>query len=162
MYGVTTTKIKSWYSSTRLQLWDAANLHPSSYAPAWTVKSKKNLKKFKKFKFFLRETLTKVLSACKNSSWNHIPRRRGKKTKIVLWKSYFQMHFEALNLFFLPRLTGMWFHDEFLQALRTFVNVSLKKIRIFWIFFDFFWFYCSPELIWARVQKLRVRVIVPI
>jgi hypothetical protein len=29
--------------------------------------------------FFLGETLTKVLSARKNSSRNHIPRRRGKK-----------------------------------------------------------------------------------
>ena len=118
---------------------DAANLHPSSYAPAWTVKSKKYQKKIQKSSnFFLRETLTKVLSACKNSSWKHIPRRRGKKNKNSTLKKLLSNAFWSTEFVFLPRLTGMWFHDEFLQALRTFVNVSLKKIGIFWIFFRFF------------------------
>ena len=89
----------------------------------------------------MRETLTKVLSACKNSSWNHIPVRRGKKTNSVLQNAFESSFFRVLFLFFLPRLLGMWFHDEFLQALRTFVNVSLKKnwnfLNFFWIFFDF-------------------------
>ena len=103
-------------------------LHPSSYAPAWTVKSKKNQKNSKKFQIFLRETLTKVLSACKNSSWNHIPRRRGKKNKKSTLKKLLSNAFWSTEfVFFLPCLTGMWFHDEILQALRIFVNVSHKN-----------------------------------
>ena len=115
---------------------DAANLHPSSYAPAWTVKSKKIQKNSKNSTFFLSEILTKVLSACKNSSWNHIPRRRGKKTNSVLQNAFESSFFRVLFLFFLPRLLGMWFHDEFLQTLRTFVNVSLKKKLEFFEFFS--------------------------
>ena len=111
-----------------------ANLHPSSYAPAGTVKSKKNRKKFKKFQFFLRETLTKVLSAYKNSSWNHIPRRRGKKTKTVLWKSYFQTHFEALNLFFCHALQECDFMMNFCRHLELLSMFLSKKFGNFWFF----------------------------
>ena len=96
---------------------------------------------FQKVPIFLSETLTKVLSACKNLSWNHIPRRRGKKNKKSTLKKLLSKAFWSTEFVFLPRLTGMWFHDEFLQALRTFVNVSLKKnwnfLNFFWFFFDF-------------------------
>jgi hypothetical protein len=49
-----------------------------------------------------------------------------KGTERVFWSTEFV---------FLPRLTGMLFHDEFLQALETFVNVChKKKFRFFLLF----------------------------
>ena len=118
---------------------DAEELIPSSYAPAWTVKSKKYRKKFKKFQIFFGRNIDKSSKCLQKFAvkMTFLEGMAKKKQKQYSEKATFKSILKHWICFFLPRLTGMWFHDEFLQALRTFVNVSLKKIWNFLNFLNF-------------------------
>ena len=101
---------------------------------AWTVKSKKILKKH------WGQTLTNVLSACQVSYGNDIRGSHGKKTKI-----------NGPKFIFLPRLPRMSFPNETCQALRTFVVLCHH------IFFDLFWIFLEFT-IHGGIKRAKTRM----